>query len=82
MGHKTQVVKVTHVTDTQIAVRLRCCEDSSTDSVHTFEVSPDHQESDLKAWIDERHKHVQGLHQKRDKATAFFESLKKNHSDD
>ncbi|HLX83820.1 MAG TPA: hypothetical protein VKR59_07970 [Terriglobales bacterium] len=76
MPHTTEVVNVQHLADSQIAVTLRCCSDASTDSVHTIEVSGDNTEADLKAWLDGRHAHVQGLHDKRETATAFFESLK------
>lgn len=76
MEHKTQAVNIEHITDTQIAVKIRCCGDESTDSVHTIEVSGELTEADLQAWLDGRHTHVQGLHGKRERAKSFFESLK------
>lgn len=76
MEHKTEVIEVQHLADTMVAVRLRCCGDESTDSVHTIEVSGDLAEADLQAWLDGRHAHVRGLHEKRAKAKAFFEGLK------
>ncbi len=77
MEHKTEVVEVQHVSDTMIAVRLRCCGDESTDSVHTIEVSGEHTEADLQAWLDGRHVHVQGMHDKRETAKAFLKKLTK-----
>ena len=76
MDHKTAVVDVTHLTDSMIAVKLRCCGDATTDSVHTIEVSGDHTEADFQAWLDGRHAHVQELHEKREKARFFFETFK------
>jgi hypothetical protein len=76
MEHKTEVVEVQHVADTLIAVRLRCCGDESTDSVHTIEVSGDLAQAALQAWLDGRHAAVQGLHDKREAAKNFFNKLK------
>lgn len=75
MEHKTEVIEVQHLADTMVAVRLRCCGDATTDSVHTIEVSGDLAQADLQAWLDGRHAQVQGLHEKRERAKAFFQSL-------
>lgn len=77
MEHKTEVIDVQHLADTMIAVRLRCCGDETTDSVHTIEVGGDMADADLQTWLDGRHTHVQDLHDKRENAKAFFEKLKK-----
>jgi hypothetical protein len=69
-------VDVQHVSDTMLAVKLRCCGDTSTDSVHTIEVSGSLAEADLQAWLAARHTRVQSLHEKSTKAQAFFENLK------
>ena len=76
MEHNTEVVKVEHSSDTQIAVTLRCCADESTDSVHTIEVSGEHTDAELQEWLNGRHSHVQGLHGKRERAKSFFNNLK------
>ena len=78
MTHKTEVFGVQHLSDGEIAVKLRCCGDESTDSVHTIEVSGDLAQADLQAWLDGRHAQVQGLHEKRERAKAFFQSLTEN----
>lgn len=74
--HTTEVVKVEHISDTQVAVTLRCCADESTDSTHTIEVGGEQADADLQEWLNGRHAHVQGLHVKRERARSFFESLK------
>lgn len=76
MEHNTEVVKVEHISDTQIAVTLRCCADDSTASVHTIEVSGEQDDANLQEWLNGRHAHVQGLHEKRERAKVFFEKLK------
>jgi hypothetical protein len=67
-----EVIKVEHIANTLVAVTLRCCGDESTDSVHTFEVSGEHTEADLQAWLDSRHAHVRGQYHKREAAKDFF----------
>jgi hypothetical protein len=75
MKHKTETIEITHVTDTQLAVKIRCCGDDSTASVHTLEVGTDTDEQ-IKEWLDGRHAHVQGLHEKRERTKAILASLK------
>ncbi len=76
MNHKTNVVEVSHVSDTMLSVRLRCCEDATTDSCHTIEVSTDHTDDQIKQWLDSRHSHVQELHNRREKTKAIIAGLK------
>jgi hypothetical protein len=76
MEHRTEVIDVQHLADTMIAVKLRCCGDESTDSVHTIEVSGEQSEPDLWAWLEGCHARVRELHTKREKARSFFETLK------
>jgi hypothetical protein len=71
-----EVIKVEHLANTLVAVTLRCCGDESTDSVHTFEVSGEHTEADLQAWLDSRHAHVKRQYHKRETAKDFFNKLK------
>jgi hypothetical protein len=47
--HDRPIRRLLHLADT-IAVKLRCCADPTTDSVHTIEVSGDQAEADLQAW--------------------------------
>jgi hypothetical protein len=76
MSHNTEILEVSHVTDTQIAVKIRCCGDDSTASCHTIEVSTDHTDAQIQEWLDGRHAHVQELHNRREKAKATIERLK------
>ena len=74
MTHQAKVIEVKEAADGILAVRARCCGDSSTDSVLTvLELArPD---SEIDQDIDVHLSRVEKLHAARDRAKAHIERL-------
>jgi hypothetical protein len=75
MKHSTAVVEVNHISDGQLTVKLRCCSDASTDSVHTYDVG-ESTDQQIQDWLANRHAHVQVMHDRRERTRAVLASLK------
>ena len=72
MIHETKIVSKQSVSNGVIAVTLRCCDDSTTDSVATIHVTPD---TDVTAWVAAERARVEGEHQAILDAHAALEQL-------
>jgi len=42
MSHKAEVIEVKELTDEDVAYKVRCCGDKSTDSWHSAKITADH----------------------------------------
>ena len=76
MSHNTKTVETKVISDEQISVRVRCCEDPLSDSWHSLQITPATTPEEVKAWHEERHKDVQTKHAARHNAHSLLDSLK------
>ena len=76
MSHKAEIVDVQHGADGHLAVRIRCCGDESTDSIHTiYELH--RLDAELDANVQKCLEAVEKLHAARDHALGHIQRLMK-----
>lgn len=63
MTHTTKIVEKKILSDGAIAVRVRCCGDSSTDSVTTIYIKPSTTEKEVGDLMQKHHDHVSKQHE-------------------
>lgn len=73
--HKSKVTAVKVLSDGQLAVKVRCCEDESTASWLTVNNTHEHDADSLREIVVAHQLRVEAHHAKRDKAHAFLKSL-------
>lgn len=73
--HVAVVMETKQVSDQEIAVRLRCCSDPTTDSWHTIKVLKDTTPTNVQAWTADRTAHVQDCHAAVVTAQALFATM-------
>jgi hypothetical protein len=73
--HSTETVETKVISDEAVAVRVRCCEDPSTDSWHVLQITGETSEKDIKSWHDGRHEDVKAKHAARSKAHSLLKTL-------
>lgn len=74
MSHQAEVIEVREAGDGVLAVRVRCCGDPSTDSVHTLH-QLERDDAVLDQEIADNVARVETLHQARDHAKRHIERL-------
>jgi hypothetical protein len=74
MTHKAEVISVEHVADGILAVKARCCDDETTDSVLTV-LELHRADEEIDADVANHLARVEKLHHARDRAKAHIERL-------
>jgi len=75
MEHVSKIIEKKKLSDGQIAVLIRCCEDVTTDSWHTLTLTTDTAPDDVTAWLVERKANVQTQHAASLAAAAVLDTL-------
>jgi hypothetical protein len=75
MVHTVKVVSKKRLSDGQIAVCLRCCDDESTDSWSTLGITGQTVPADIAAWVQDRKADIKALHQAHLDADAALDTL-------
>ena len=73
--HTTQIVNTKVISDESVAVLIRCCNDPSTDSWHTLQVSAATAAADVTAWQTDALTAVQNKHAARNNAGNLLTGL-------
>ena len=68
MSHTSKLVEVIHVADEALAVRVRCCDDPTTDSVHTIYGLHNLSEADIDVQITQHKARVETKHEAKQRA--------------
>lgn len=76
MSHTTEIIDVKHIADEILAVCVRCCNDTKTDSWHSMHASVYTDEAKLAESLTAAHKRVAGTHEAHIAAQDKLEALK------
>jgi len=75
MTHTTKIVEKKIVSNGAIAVRVRCCDDSSTDSVTTIYIKPSMTEKEIVDLVQNHHAYVSRQHETLLRAAELISKL-------
>lgn len=75
MPHTPEIIHIEALTDGAVSVRVRCCGDPLTDSIHKQHFTAETDLADVRAKIETHKTRVADLHAANQKITEFLASL-------
>jgi len=72
--HTAAIQEAKQLSDGQVAVRIRCCGDATTDSWHTITLTGGTPQAEIEAWEGDRISYVQNQHASLQAGLAYLQS--------
>lgn len=75
MDHTPTITERGQTTDAHVFIKIRCCDDPTSEQSHSFLITPDTDASQLRAWVDAKKAAVAAQHAATQSALQILHEL-------